>query len=340
MKVLFITYPRIGLGHGGFEIQIEKTCQELRHIGVEVLLYDPWKNQIPEVDVCHVFSTDGTLIYHVEKAVGMRIPVIISPVFNCFTVPFWVTALKVKLSRYIPGMYSDLKRAEKMLVMSSRILALNQAEQRLLLNSFNIMGDKCTVVPNGINTSLMNGDCKLFEHKFGVKGFVLQVASIEPRKNQLNLIKAMSKTPYPLVLIGKAPSSHQDYYDKCQAIAGGNVFFIGQLDNADPLLASAFASAKVFALPSYSEVMPLTIYEAAVAGCKVIVSKFVPVAENISRFVKVVNPDDPTEIAEVIMNVMSLPEGNDLQEAATAMPSWSEIAGQIHDIYLRAIQTK
>ena len=45
MKVLFITYPRIGLGHGGFEIQIEKTCQELRHIGVEVLLYDPWKNQ-------------------------------------------------------------------------------------------------------------------------------------------------------------------------------------------------------------------------------------------------------------------------------------------------------
>ena len=339
MKVLFLTYPRIGLGHGGLQIQIEKTRQELMALGVEVILYDPWKNQIPDVDICHVFSTDGTLIYHVDKAVGAGKPVVISPVFNLFTVPFWITSIKVRLSSNIPGFYSELKRAGQMIKLAEKVLALNDDECRLLKMVFQIPEDKCKVVPNGINTSFVNGDPEKFKKQFGLQKYVLQVASIEHRKNQLNLIKAIARLPYHLVLIGQASPANKKYLHECQKLAGDNVHFVGNLDNNDPLLASAFAGAKVFVLPSYSEVMPLTIYEAAVAGCSVVVSKNVPIDEKIRGYISQVDPDNPDDIASAIKKTMERKHDYDLQEIVKTMPSWRDVAISIRDIYLDVLNS-
>lgn len=87
MRVLFLTYPRIGMNRGGLQIQIEETAQGLTDIGVEVIRYDPWQNQIPNVDACHVFSVDGSMVYHTSRAVSLGVPVILSPVLNAFDTP-------------------------------------------------------------------------------------------------------------------------------------------------------------------------------------------------------------------------------------------------------------
>lgn len=337
LKVLFLTYPRIGLNLGGLQIQIQKTAEALMAIGVEVIFYDPWKNQLPEVDICHIFSLDGTMIYHAERAAILGKPIIISPVFNSFQQQPWTTKLKVAFSKRLPGVYSDLKRANRILHLASNILALNEDEKHLLQNIFNINKNICHVIPNGIDKKFAQATPDLFIEKYELKDFILQVASIEPRKNQFNLIKAVNQLPHQLVLIGKANGANQDYLKKCQNIAGKNVHFLGQFTHGDPMLESAFAAAKLFVLPSYSEVMPLTIYEAALAGCKLATSLNVPIHPDIDKFVPRFPTDDYAKISTVINNEINKPMNPLLLDTVSKMSTWTDVGKMISDIYISTI---
>jgi glycosyltransferase involved in cell wall biosynthesis len=332
-----LTYPRIGLNYGGLQIQIDQTIKGLNQLGVETIRYDPWQNQIPEVDVCHAFSIDGSMIYHIERATIIRKPVVVSPVLNLFKTPLLITQIKTALSDFVPGFYSDLKRAKKILKAAARVIALNKDEQRLLKSIFGISENLCIVVPNGIDTRFSGGDPELFESKYGFRDFLLEVASIEKRKNQLNLIRAMKDLPYRLVLVGKATSEKDEYLMQCKREAGDNVFFVEAFAHDDPMLAAAYAAAKLFVLPSYSEVMPLALYEAASAGCNVITSNNVPIPESMNRLVSTFDPEDTRELATLISHVMEIQPDHQLQDTVRAMPTWNQISEQILTIYQAVI---
>ncbi|WP_342349252.1 glycosyltransferase [uncultured Nitrospira sp.] len=333
MKVLFLTYPRIGLNRGGLQIQIEETAKGLTQRGVEVIFYDSWRNQIPDVDVCHVFSIDGSVVSHVQRSIGSGKPVIVSSVLNLFHVPQSLMRMKVLSSRFIPGMYSDLKRANLMLHAASRVIALNEDERKLLSTIFSLPSERIATIPNGLKTSFSTADPLLFEKKYGVKDFVLNVASIEERKNQLTLIRAMKSLPYPLVIIGNLSSEQETYISRCREQANKQVIFTGSLAHDDPILASAYRSAKLFVLPSFSEVMPLALYEAAIAGCRVIASKNVPVAGSVRQLVPVFDPHSPEDLERLIISEMEKPRGIELQSVVRDMPSWQQVCEHIHVTY-------
>ena len=59
MRVLFNTYPVAFDCPGGGEMQLLKCKQALESLGVEVLLFDPWRPQFEQVDVVHYFSVQG-----------------------------------------------------------------------------------------------------------------------------------------------------------------------------------------------------------------------------------------------------------------------------------------
>lgn len=339
MRVLFLTYPRIGLNRGGLQIQIEETAKALAELGVEVVFYDPWSNQIPDVDLCHVFSIDGSMLSHVQQAVHMGKPVVISSVLNLFQSQPILTRMKVELSRFIPGMYSDLNRASLMMRVASRVIALNDDEQKLLHKVFRLSSERIVIIPNGISHRFGDGDPSLFVQKYGVRDFVLNVASIEKRKNQLSLISAMKDLPYPLVIIGKASSEQESYMSWCRKEAGDNVVFTGGLAHDNPLLASAYAAARLFVLPSYSEVMPLTLYEATVAGCRAAVSQNVPVADSIAPMISTFDPNDIQELAACITREMAQTRNEKLQTAVRLMPSWRHVCGRILSVYEEGLRS-
>ncbi|WNM57994.1 glycosyltransferase family 4 protein [Candidatus Nitrospira allomarina] len=337
MKVLFLTYPRIGLNRGGLQIQIEETAKGLVQRGVEVIFYDPWRNQIPDVDICHVFSIDGSAISHVQRSLATGKPVIVSSVLNLFHLHPLLMRMKVLSSAFIPGMYSDLKRANLMLHAASRVIALNENERNLLSTVFSLPSERIATIPNGLKASFATADPLLFEEKYGVKDFVLNVASIEERKNQLTLICAMKRMPYPLVIIGNIRSEQEEYISRCRAQANKQVIFTGSLAHDDPILASAYRAAKLFVLPSFSEVMPLSLYEASIAGCRVIASKNVPVASPLQHLISVFDPHSPEGLASLITTEMEKPRSEELQSVALEMPSWQQVCEQIHDCYESAL---
>ncbi len=339
MKVLFLTYPHIRLNRGGLQLQIEKTAQELTKLGIDVVFYDPWKNQIEEVDLCHVFNICSPMQHHVQAAVQKGKGIVISPLFGCFESPSWLTAFKVKLCS-IPGMFTDLVHAKIMFKLSTKILLLNPDEQEVLIRAFHVAPEDCVIVPNGIEKKFTDGEARLFEDKFGVRDFVISVGSINKNKNQLALIKAMADLPYRLVIVGKAPAGNEGYMKKCRQAAGDNVIFAGWLKYEDPMLASAYAAAKLFVLPSYSEIMPLTLYEAAIAGCKIIASQNFPVTQEISSYVPRFAPDKPKLLAALIDKEMKTPLNEKLTEIVKAMPTWGDVAKQIKQIYEDVLSKK
>lgn len=333
MKVLFITYPRIGLGRGGLELQIEKTIEGLSRFNIDVIPYDPWKNQIPDVDICHIFSTDGTLVFHLESAAAHGKPVIMSPVFNGFTGQRWQLYLKSQLGQIVPGMYSDLKRIHRMVALSSKILVLNEEERCTFIRAFNADASRCEIVPNGFDTRFSSATPMMFESAYDVRNFILQVGSIEPNKNQLNVIRAINKQPYQLVIIGPTRPGYENYAAACYAEAGNNVTFLGSLPHDDPMLASAYAAAKLFILPSHREIWGLTLYEAAAASCRITCSRSVPLPPALKQVIPTFDAKRPASILTAIEREMNKNRSHELKEIVLRMASWEDVGRQIQTIY-------
>ena len=104
------------------------------------------------------------------------------------------------------------------------------------------------------------------------------------------------------------------------------------------MLVSAYAAAKVFVLPSFSEVMPSCLYEAAMAGCKLITSTPVPVAPEIRKHVRSANPDKPEAFRNLIKQAMESNFDTELRTIVLAMPSWEEVAVTIQTIYKKLLK--
>jgi glycosyltransferase involved in cell wall biosynthesis len=333
MKVLFVTYPHIGLNYGGLRIQIEKTAEALRSLGVDVEFFDPWQNPLDQIDIVHCFSVDSSMGYHVRLAKAHGVPVVVSAVLNVFNRPAWQTILMGRCSGKVPGLFSYPKAVRNILDNANSVLVLQEAEGQLLRKAYGVPTEKMHMIPNGMVKSFANGDPKLFAEHSGLSEYVLNVAFLSPIKNQLNLIKALAGTKYKLVLIGILDRD-LPYLEQCREAAGKNVHFIGTLPPGSDLLKSAYAGARVFALPSRTEVMPLTLMEAATAGCRLVASSQVPIQPWMTDFVEMPNPEQPSQIRQAIERQWNAPDSMPTaRDTAMSRPDWLEVGKRILEIY-------
>ena len=139
-------------------------------------------------------------------------------------------------------------------------------------------------IPNGVDTrQFTQGDPQRFrrEYGLGIQPYILCVSRIETQKNQLLLIKAFARfveryPAYQLVLIGGV--AMEEYYRTLRAAVDllglkERVVLIPGLSPQDPLLASAYKGATIFALPSHNEPFGIVVLEAWAAGIPVVASR-------------------------------------------------------------------
>jgi len=323
----------IGISAGGIARKIYNIANCLETRGVEVLFYDPWKNQIPVVDVLHCFTTFGNMYYYVKEAVKYKKPVVISPVFAPYDMPLWKMRLLVRSALTIPGWLTEYRLLRKIFDNANAILPLHEQEKERIQACFGVPDLKLRIVPNGIDTSFAEADPSIFERTYGAKDFVLQVGSIDPNKNQLTAIKAVRRQPYEYVIIGNTRPGHERYEVKCRSEAGDNVIFTGHLGYNDPLLASAFAAAKVFVLPSFSEVMPQVLYQAMQSSCNIVLSKNIPVYRELKGNLFLFNPKSSKQLRKCISKAMDSPTDESLREFGLNMPTWGQVSDLILNFY-------
>jgi glycosyltransferase involved in cell wall biosynthesis len=238
-----------------------------------------------------------------------------------------------------PHYYSTIRR----LVSFSHHLIFLSKHEEALLRQIGINHPSTSIVKNPVNSAVFShGDPALFRHHIGVDDYVLCVGRIESRKNQALLALALSEENIPLVLVGH--ESDSNYANLIRKWGGNNVIFAGRIEANSPMLASAYAGAKVFCLPSWSEGAPLVALEAASAGCNMVLSNRSSEKEYFGDLARYVNPADIDDIRKKVVAAWS--DSTDtralqvckLQSLMTEFHSWEIYANKTKDAYFQAVR--
>jgi glycosyltransferase involved in cell wall biosynthesis/Tfp pilus assembly protein PilF len=195
---------------------------------------------------------------------------------------------------------------------------------------------RCREVFLGCVTSAQ-GDPKLFEKEYGVKDFVLCVGRLETRKNQLMLLKALEQSECTVVLAAGG-FSYQPEYER--AVSNfkrkGRTIILGRI--SDEMLASAYAAAKVHALPSWYELPGLVSLEAALQGCNLVVTDRGTTADYLDRYAYYCNPADERTIYAAVTAAMCTPQVSGLREHVQQF-TWERTIEETVSAYNEVIMT-
>lgn len=328
---------------GGGENQLVQTARNLVDLGAKVRLFIPWIDRLDQSRLLHLFgmSREGLELAKVAKAKG--VPVAVSPIF--WSSPRSIWALQPSWTRRLSGLAAWTMRRSgwsrhcwrsELLRLADVVLPNSRREARQLTRLFGVPPHKIAVIPNGVDPRFSQGDPHLARNVLGIEDdFVLYSGRIEERKNVLGLIEATQSLGYHLIVIGEPVPGHLSYWKACQKAGADQVRFLGRVDHHDPLLASAYSAARVFALPSWFETPGLSALEAGLAGAAVVVTPYGSALEYFGRRAWYARPDHPEEVRRQIDAAWKSETDLGLAELVGSRYLWSTVARLTQDAYDR-----
>jgi glycosyltransferase involved in cell wall biosynthesis len=342
VKVALAGFQAVSILRGGPNTQIRKTAEGLQKLGVETLLFDPWAHFDERgADLVHIFSA-GVGTYHLAREIRtLGIPLVVTPITYSTHSPAFVRAgLAVTrlLQRLGPGIWSDYAFMADICSWGARVLPNTRAEADLVIRGFGADPQKVVVVPNGVDGGFAGGNPALFQNRYGVRDYILNVGHIgHPRKNVLALIQALGSIERPSVIVGRIIDG--EYGRACVREAGKHpqIRLIDGLPNDSDLLRSAYAGAAVFVLPSFFETPGIAALEAGLAGARLVITPHGGTREYFEDLATYVDPRSVASIRDGILHALTLPKDGRLQERIRKY-LWSEVAAQTLAIYRQVLE--
>lgn len=333
MRVLFYSYPSAFQNPGGGEIQLLKTKEALGRKGITVKLFDQWQDRLDNFDILHIFGSVKDCIGLMQTARNKGVKIALSTIFwSTFKRAIYETRdVKTRvelclrhLAKVLFPVFPSGRR--KTMLLSDILLPNSLAEARQLRRFFALPPIKIHIVPNGVDERFKDANPKLFIDKYGFRDFVLAVGRIEPRKNQLNLIRAFNRIGKDLVIIGDPVSDYMDYYKKCRESSGKNIHFLAGLKHDDPLLKSAYAACDLFIAPGWFETPGLAALEAGLAGAKLAVTKFGCTEEYFKDMAEYFDPSSINDITRAVLSAYEKSRTEDLKNHIYQNYTWDKVA--------------
>ena len=370
MRVLMLV--RFGLlnGSGGDRIQIENTASELRKLGVNVDISSGLKQRYSEYDVVHVFQLDWKpeTYFYVKDAVDAGVPVVLSPIHHnvaevkrfddeyvfdfrrfskyLFKNQFHRDTFKNIYSSFFdfqklkPTLYSvflglkNMQRAS--LKKSSYVLVQTELEAKDLKDTYNV-NFKWKKIPNGVSANFLDANFH-YSNMLGISDYVVCVGRIEPRKNQLNVIKAVemlrqeTRRDIHLVLVGSKHSTKHFEYNMRFEMAIKAKPWIHHLP-AVPYqeMPSIYHYAKVGVSASWFETTGLTSLEALFCSANAVASG-ARAREYLGANASYCDPGDVATIKEAIKKEYFAPRPV-IEEAIRKEYTWSTAAEKTLEVY-------
>jgi glycosyltransferase involved in cell wall biosynthesis len=224
------------------------------------------------------------------------------------------------------------------------IAASNQTRDDLI-NFLNVDPQKIKVVYQGISDRFFEdpkGSKYLgLKEKYNLpEKYILTVGTVEPRKNQLNLVKALSlkKAGIPLVMVGRLTNYAVEISDFIsQNKMDRDVIFLDQVD--DEYLPTLYQNAELTVYISKFEGFGLPIIEAMASGCPVLAANTSCLPETGGEAAVYCDPGNIDEINDSLINILdnqelrnSLSRKGKLRAAEFTL---EKAAGSLMDIYLQ-----
>lgn len=290
MKVLFVTREDAERYPGGDVIQLIKTADALRNLGVDVQLGTGTIEQILWADIVHFFGVQQPENFFqsfrlAREQIGKK--VVVSPIWwdlshaklasqlgkrGLSMGPAWRAARHG--FHYLQGL-KERKRhdAAKYMLQNADLLLPNSVEeQRHVERDFGNLLPPYRVVMNAVDSDLFRPSSEV------VESGVICLARVEPTKNQIHLIRAVSSIPgLQLTIVGKM-GGFPKYNSKFSTMIDKyNYRYLPHVPQSE--VVELLHQHAVHALPSFRESPGLSSLEATASGLNVVVSspEFAPV---------------------------------------------------------------
>ena len=262
-----------------------------------------------------------------------------------------VTIHDLIFMRY-PNLYSFVDRKihylkfKKAVKNADRIIAISEQTKNDIVDFLKVNPNKIDVIYQAcqdvFKKRYSDEEKKNVALKFNLpEQFVLNVGTIETRKNALLIVKAIKNCDTQLVLIGKKTK----YADKIEAYIEQNnlhdkVQFLKGLTSIE--LAIVYQMASIFVYPSIFEGFGIPIIEALYSKVPVITNKFGVFPEAGGPNSIYINTDNAEELAEKITYLLKNESlRNEIVEKGFEFVQKfnnDRIANSIHDVYLKVYE--
>ncbi|MEP2944623.1 MAG: glycosyltransferase [Lentilitoribacter sp.] len=320
MKIFYATYPWAFETPGGGEQQLKSYIKWLPKESTEICLYDPWSTNMDEMDALHFFGCIGGSEHFVNYVRQAGKKIILSS-------SLWID---------YPEKY-PIQHIQTMFNLADVIITNSEAENQNLAAHFLDVQHKFNVVYNGVDVDRFSGPIdnlkcdKFFAGKLPEE-FCLCVGNIEPRKNQLNMLKSLSGKNINIVLIGHIRDNA--YYREILNIPDVNIIYLGAFEHASDELIYCMRKARVFCLPSTLETPGLAALESITSGnSNLVITEVGCTKEYFGDSAYYVDPNSIRNIGDCIMQAMSAPKNPILSENIAQKFSWNAVCHQLLEIY-------
>ena len=207
---------------------------------------------------------------------------------------------------------------------ANQIIAVSECTKRDIVEFFGINPDKISVIYQGCDKVFKSepdsNTLQNVKQKYNLPDrFLLNVGSIEERKNALLIVKALPilTEKMPLVIIGKRTK----YTSKIEK-AANDLGVSGLLHILDKVpfedLAPIYRLSEVFIYPSRYEGFGIPIIEAINCGVPVIAATGSCLEEAGGPDCQYVNPDDESALAQAIEHIIDKPENQNQRRDSIA----------------------
>ncbi len=186
---------------------------------------------------------------------------------------------------------------------SKHIITVSSFSKSEIQKYLHIPSARITVIPEGISSTILSLSKNEYPNKWG--NYILAVATLEPRKNLANLIKAFLKAgvdDYKLLIVGSSNSTVFNNPELEEFRKNNSIIFLGYVN--DLILAGLYKNAKLFTYISYYEGFGIPPLEALVSGCPVLASNVSSMPEILGEFAEYCNPCDVDDISEKIKTMI------------------------------------
>ena len=231
---------------------------------------------------------------------------------------------------------------------AARILTLSEYSRKAILRAYGINPELVHVIPLGVDpcfrpmsrVAALNG----VRASCGIKApYVLTVGDLQPRKNQVGLVKAFAELlkdqpnlPHHLVLVGKETWHGQEVREAARKSGvSERIHFTGFV--TDEQLRELYCGCDLFVFPSFYEGFGLPVLEAMACGRAVASSNATSLPEVADSSALLFDPLSITEMVRAMRDLLvdaellARMERLGLQNAARF--SWERTARDTHEVY-------
>jgi glycosyltransferase involved in cell wall biosynthesis len=331
VKVLFQIRQDYRKNPAGDTVQLLATAQALKNRGIQVFLSLDPNIRLEAYDLVHIFNatriTDSSMYF--ENARKQKKPIVLSPIY--WNMQTFLTKGAQK-SNALTQWESYQPWRGQLMQDCDLLLPSGQMEMDRIQNDFQVT-TPYHIIPNGFPEEYLGIDDSLFREKCPdlPEDFILCIARVAPHKKQVWLARCCQELGLTLVLAG--PINDSKYFNDLRTYP--NVVYLGTLQGR--LLASAYAAAKVHALPSWYEIPGLSSLEAGACGAVVLSTDQGSTTEYFQDMAVYANPFEEDSLIPALEKAMSF-NPNPLTHYIRSHFAWSKIGELTLSAYQSLLQ--